>query len=423
MGKIVYWLIIQLYGFLIRLAAPFNPKAKLWIKGRKNLFCNLKKSLQNVSAPIAWFHCSSLGEFEQARPVIEQFRETFPQFKILLTFFSPSGFEAKKNTSIADWVTYLPLDTPLNARKFVKIVNPKIALFVKYDFWYFILHNLHKKHVPTILFSAIFRKKQFFFSPFGSWYRKILYFFDYIFVQDQKSVELLNQFNIKNVTLAGDTRFDRVVKIARSPAIFPKIQKFSENSFTLVAGSTWNDDHKIILEAFKNFSDLKLIIAPHEISKSKLSKLFNLLTDFNYVTYTQLQQMQNLPQNCKIIVIDTIGILSKLYRFGTVAYIGGGFGAGIHNVLEAAVYGKPTIFGPNYTKSKEATDLINLGSAFYIKNSQELTNLLQKLSTDSKLLEKLSQTARNYVLSKYGATEKIISWIKQNIILRETEPL
>ncbi len=413
-GTAVYWSLMKMYNLIILLASLFNPKAKKWIKGRKKIFSHIQSCINNDHSPRVWFHCSSLGEFEQARPVIEALKEQFPDYKIILTFFSPSGYEVRKNYNLADWVFYLPLDTPRNAQHLVKLFNPTIALFAKYDFWYFILRELKRMGVKVVLFSAIFRQNQLFFNKLiGGWYRKLLFFFDHIFVQDKNSFYLLKNIGIQSVEIAGDTRFDRVVKIAQKFKPIPCIEPFI-NEKTIVAGSTWEDDDKILANYINTHSQARLIIAPHEVTHKSLHRLMKLFKE-KYVLYTDLAEGKKPSHSPQVIIINTIGLLAKLYRYGAVTYVGGGFGHGIHNLLEAVVYGKPVIFGPNHEKFKEALDLIDYGVGFCIHDEQEATQILDNLLTDPDKLKDISHRALRYIYNNTGATEKIISWIIKNI--------
>ncbi len=414
LGTIVYWSLMKIYNLLIIVASVFNPKAKLWLKGRKKIFRLIENQLKNDKSSRVWFHCASLGEFEQARPVIEEFRKNFPSYKIILTFFSPSGYEAKKDCKLVDWVFYLPLDTPANARKLVGLLKPNLVFFSKYDFWFFILRELHRKQIPVLLFSAVFRDNQLFFKKVGGWYRRLLFYFSHIFVQDLHSKELLEKYGITNVTVTGDTRFDRVYQIARQPVDLPCIESFAQGHKVIVAGSTYLQDALIISDFIVNQPDIRLIIAPHEIDQQSLEDTMSVFYS-NYYRYSILKEkkLQNFEK--QVLIIDTIGLLSKIYRYGTIAYVGGGFGSGIHNILEAVVYGKPVIFGPNYRKFNEAIDLINLQVAYSVQSSEEFFEIAERLMNDEQLLDEISKRAKNYILQNTGSSQKIISWIKENL--------
>ncbi len=413
-GTLVYWSLMKVYNLIILFASIFNPKAKQWIKGRKKIFAHIQSSLNNDSSKKAWFHCASLGEFEQARPVIEEFKEKFPTYKIILTFFSPSGYEVRKNYNLADWVFYLPLDTPRNARKLVTLFNPSLVLFAKYDFWYFILRQLHKEKIKVVLFSAIFRPNQLFFKKIiGGWYRRLLFFFDHIFVQDKNSYYLLKNIGIKNVEVAGDTRFDRVVKIAQKFSPLACIEKFVTDK-TIVAGSTWENDDKILAQYIGTNPDALLIIAPHEVTHKSLHRLTKLFQG-KYALYTDLAEGKNPQSRPQVIIINTIGLLAKLYHYATVTYVGGGFGHGIHNLLEAVVYGKPVVFGPNHDKFKEAIELKEIGVGYCIHDAHEAKQILDTLLNDHEKQAEIKHKALKYIYNHTGATDKIINWIEKNI--------
>ncbi len=402
--QLIYTIGIHIYVFIIRIASAVNPKAKLWITGRKNLFKDLKTRIP-AGTPIAWFHVSSLGEFEQGRPVMEAFREAHPEYKIVLTFFSPSGYEIRKNYSGADFIFYLPADTRKNAHQFIQIVNPKVAFFVKYDFWFHYLNQLHKKQIPTYIFSAIFRPNQLFFKWYGSWYRRMLHFFTLIYVQNQESAELLHKIGITKVMVAGDTRFDRVFALAQSSKDLPLIEKFTANHSVIVAGSTWEKDEELIARYAKENPNTKWIIAPHEIHQAHLDKI---QTQFNgqFLFYSKATE-QNINR-CNILVIDSIGLLSSLYKYGTIAYIGGGFGKGIHNTLEAATYGLPIVFGPNYLRFQEACDLIDQKAAFSIKTYANFKQKMDELIALKDIQINAGKAALKYVHSMKGGTHKIL---------------
>lgn len=404
--RLLYTISILAYRLAISIAYLFNSKARKWIDGRKGIFENLQKSIHG-SSPLAWFHCASLGEFEQGRPVIEAFRKKHPDHKILITFFSPSGYEIRKNYAVADHVYYLPLDTKANAEKFISITQPKIVLFVKYEFWFNYLDVLHKRGIPMYLISAIFRPNQHFFKSYGGWFRKALHYYTHIFAQNEASKQLMNSIGIDRVTVSGDTRFDRVAEIAAGTKHFPVAEAFSKNSFVLVAGSTWEEDEKLLAGLTREHKQLKMIIAPHEIGDNKISSLVSLLERHASVLRFSLAD-EEAAQRAQVLVIDNIGMLSSLYRYGKIAYIGGGFGKGIHNTLEAAAYGMPVIFGPNYEKFPEAKALVKLGGAFSISNYNELNNIVPSFMNDQKKLEHTSKVSNDYVQQNKGATEIIL---------------
>jgi 3-deoxy-D-manno-octulosonic-acid transferase len=402
--KLIYSTGIYLYGALIALSSLFNRKARLLCRGQRDAFDLLKEKI-DIDARYAWFHAASLGEFEQGRPVIEQLKKEQPETKILLTFFSPSGYEIRKNYAGADIVSYLPLDTPINARRLVSLVKPTKAVFIKYEFWPNYLLALKEANVPIYSISAIFRPNQAFFKPYGKWYKSLLCTFKHIFVQDKVSQELLQKNGIMNASVAGDTRFDRVADLAKQAKTIPLIDAFSKGSKkVIVAGSTWPKDEELLVRYLKEHSDVKLILVPHEIHEAHISGIVRLL-DINYVRYTQADEMTIQRANC--LIVDTIGLLSSIYRYANVAYIGGGFGVGIHNTLEAAVWNVPVVFGPNYQKFREARELIAAGGAFSINDYESL-----KMQLDNLLLNNgAGKIAGEYVKNNTGATELIMKEI------------
>jgi 3-deoxy-D-manno-octulosonic-acid transferase len=407
----IYNLGIRLYWLVIQIASIFNSKARFWINGRKNIFLRMQAEIDKSSS-IAWFHAASLGEFEQGRPLMEALRKEKPEMKILLTFFSPSGYEIRKNYSGADYIYYLPLDTKRNAKKFLSIVNPTLVIFIKYEFWFHYLIRIKKRNIKLILVSAIFRNDQVFFKWFGGWYRSILKCFTHLFVQDQHSADLLHTIGISNVTLAGDTRFDRVSQIASTSRNIEIIEQFTREKFCFVCGSTWPADEDLLTE-FINSSPahFRFIIAPHEIHAAHINSLVQKLT-VNYILFSNSAGTDFT--DTRVMIIDNIGMLSSLYKYGKIAYIGGGFGAGIHNILEAAVYGMPVVFGPKYQKFREARELIAVGGAFSISNNTELNELFNSLAEKPEMLSKCSDIAKEFIKINLGATEKIINFLNQN---------
>jgi len=401
----LYNLSIWLYYISITIASLFNDKARLWVKGRKNIFKQIQSKIIK-DEKIAWFHCASLGEFEQGRPVIERFRDDYKDYSILLTFFSPSGFEIRKNYELAEYIFYLPIDTVRNARRFINIVNPSIVLFIKYEFWFNYLKILRKKSIPVIVFSAIFRKNQHFFKWYGEWFRKVLRKISFITVQNNESLELLKKIGLENIIVSGDTRFDRVYQIRENSKTFPLIDKFRQSSLLFIAGSTWRLDEEIICKYInENSEKIKYIIAPHIVNKENIEFLQNKLT----VKSIKFSELNNENANVSnILIIDQIGYLSHLYRYANIAYVGGGFGKGIHNTLEAATFGLPVIFGPNYQKFQEAKDLINKGTAFSIQNENEFFGKVETLIHDSQFLSDCNIITKKYVNDNRGATEIIV---------------
>ncbi len=397
------------YGALIGVAGLFNHKAKLFSQGRKGLLEKIKSQVDHTH-PIIWFHCSSVGEFEQARPLIEWYKENRKEYKVLLTFFSPSGYEMRKNYPLADWIYYLPVDTASNARRFLDAVKPEKAVFIKYEFWYNYLNQLKKRGVKTYIVSAIFREDQVFFKSWGGLFRKMLASFTALFVQDELSGRLLEGIGIKeNVTICGDTRFDRVNQITASSREFPAISKFSKDSFTVLAGSTWPPCEEILAATVKNFSKVKLVIAPHEIHKEHIAKILETFKGYKLLKFSDVKDDSDPRlESSNVLLIDCMGILSSIYRYGDFAYIGGGFGVGIHNILEAATYGIPVAFGPKYQKFKEARDLVALQGATPVRGQEEFYALLDKMVKNRPVREERGRICLDYVKKNLGATEKII---------------
>lgn len=401
-----------MYGVVLRAAALFNPKASLWLRGRRGIFDRLRNAVRDWDN-VVWIHCASLGEFEQGRPLIEAIKESHPDRRIILTFFSPSGYEIRKDYPLADAVFYLPLDTPRNARRFVRTVRPEIAVFVKYEFWLNYLRALGRSGCRTFVVSAIFRPDSVFFRWYGGAFRRILPLFERMFVQNQESKQLLSALGIEAVTVSGDTRFDRVARIAENAKRLPVIERFAEGSKTVVAGSTWPHDEDLILQAIAAFPQLKFIVAPHEIDQERIGK-FIAASPRKAVRYTggdagTADAGAGTPDaDAEVLVIDTIGILSAVYRYGWVGYIGGGFGAGIHNTLEAAAFGLPLAFGPNYAKFREARDLIEIKAARSVSTFPELQEALRVLLDDPELHRKAGAKAAEYVETHRGATAIIM---------------
>lgn len=408
MGIILYNFFIVLYGISIKTASLWNNKAKLWVLGRRQ-FPSFSDSSKKI-----WMHCASLGEFEQGRPVLEKIKKQYPHYQIVVSFFSPSGYEIRKNYNGADFVIYLPTDSKKNAQKLITAINPALVIWVKYEFWFHYLSFLKNNNIPVILISAIFRKNQPFFRWYGKFWIKMMDCFSQIFVQDKESVQLLNKIGIKNVTVSGDTRFDRVFDIASNNEQISVIEKFIGNNKSIMAGSTWTEDEVNLAAYSKKNKSIKLIIAPHEINHSNLERLLKLFD--NAILFSKWSNQLDQNNFFQVLIIDNIGMLSKIYKYATIAYIGGGFNkAGIHNTLEAAVYGKPIVFGPNYLKFKEAKDLIEQTAAFSVSNGAELENKLDMLLNDNSILEKSGKISGNYVMSKRGATEIILEYIKKNV--------
>jgi 3-deoxy-D-manno-octulosonic-acid transferase len=404
----LYNLLLFKISVLLKLIAPFNEKIKLFVEGRNQTFSILNDKIKH-NDKVIWFHCASLGEFEQGRPVIEKVRNLFPTHKIVLSFFSPSGFEIRKNFDKADAIVYLPIDTVKNAKKFLELIHPQIAIFVKYEFWPNLLNELKKEKIPTILISGILRENQLFFKSYGSWMREKLTAFSHFFVQDQKSKELLDSINFNNVTLSGDTRFDRVYEIVNQDNKLEFLEVFKDSKYTLVAGSTWPDDENFLVDFINNIAkkDEKFIIAPHNINPSEIKKLQSELK-VKACLYTNYY-LEELKES-QVFIIDTIGILTKVYSYADVAYVGGGFTNGIHNLLEPAAYGIPVLMGPKYQKFKEAEDLIDAKACVSVKNKLEFNETLIKMR-DELCRKKMGSKAENYIKYNIGATNLIVRYM------------
>jgi 3-deoxy-D-manno-octulosonic-acid transferase len=404
-----YNLGIALFDLAVSLAAPFSKRAALLVKGRKTVWDTLGGV--SLEGDVIWVHCASLGEFEQGRPLIEAIRKKNPSYKIVLSFYSPSGYEVRKNYKEADVVCYLPSDTRANAKRFISTVNPRMVFFVKYEYWYNYFRELKEVGTPLYLVSAIFRKDQIFFKWYGGWFRKILNNVKCFYIQDEKSAALLDGIGIKAYIVAGDTRFDRVAAIAAAANPIPVVENFATGAKVLVAGSTWPADEQIIASYINNSAkEVKLIIAPHMVDESHIQQLERRFT-LPVCHYTKVKG--EIGADVRVLIIDTIGLLSAIYRYGSVAYLGGGFGKGIHNTLEAATYGMPVIFGPRHLKFKEAIDLKEKGAGFSINDSVEFGNLMERLWDDENkdYLKKSGEAALEYVQSMCGATEEILKLI------------
>lgn len=401
----LYNLAILIYDILVHLAAPFSRKPRKMMKGHWVVYELLRQQVEK-DARYIWFHAASLGEFEQGRPLMEAIRVKHPDYKILLTFFSPSGYEVRKDYRGADIVCYLPFDKPRNVKKFLGIANPCMAFFIKYEFWKNYLDELHKRHIPVYSVSSIFRRDQIFFKWYGGTYRDVLQDFDYLFVQNEASKRFLAKIGISRVSVVGDTRFDRVLQIRNDAKQLPLVEKFKGNSVVMVAGSSWEPDEDLFIEYFNSHPEMKLIIAPHLIDENHLVQIIGKLRR-PYVRYSKADDENVLKADC--LIIDCFGLLSSIYCYGEIAYIGGGFGVGIHNTLEAAVYGIPVIFGPKYQKFMEAIQLIEAKGAYSIKTYDELKDILDELLKDKEFLQTVGKNAGQYVTSNAGATQQIMN--------------
>ncbi|MBU1011864.1 MAG: 3-deoxy-D-manno-octulosonic acid transferase [Bacteroidetes bacterium] len=407
--KFLYNFLISVFYFAIIIASLVNKKAKKWLNGRKNVFESL---LYSVAAgdEIIWIHCASLGEFEQGRPIIEGLKKAHPNYKILLSFFSPSGYEIRKNYEYADIVTYLPLDTYSNAKKFISIINPKLVIFVKYEFWFNYLAELKKQRIPVIFISSIFRPDQYFFKSYSSWFRKALKNIDHFFVQNEESKELLQNIGINQVTTCGDTRFDRVYQLAQNPLKFEIINLFKGESKLIVAGSTWPQDEEQLIPIINKFPEIKFIIAPHEVHPSRIEQIQKKIgSKAGLLSSAKINELDNY----NVLIVDSIGVLAHVYQYATIAYIGGGFKTGLHNIQEPVTFGIPVVFGPKFQKFQEANDLIKLKGAFSIKNSNELLEIFSNLIVIKDLYQNACQTNKNYVNQSVGASKIILNYLNE----------
>ncbi len=400
----LYNFALLLYVWLVRLVALWHKKAKLWSEGRRDIFRRMAGCISPEDR-VVWVHVASLGEFEQGRPIIERVREEYPQYKILLTFFSPSGYEIRKEYSGADYIFYLPLDTPRNVRRFLDVAHPEIAIFVKYEFWLNMLSELRRRSIQTYIVSAIFRPNSIFFKPYGGLWRRALESFETIFVQNNESRELLAKLGFDNVIVAGDTRFDRVAQIAQSAQKIDLIESFCGTSPLFVAGSTWSSDEELLIELINENRDIKFVIAPHEMDEARIAALIAKCRG-GAIRYTEA--VEGGKMGAQLLILDTVGLLSSTYQYAKWAYIGGGFGAGIHNTLEATTFALPIAFGPKYQKFKEARDMVHLGAAHSITSFEELRDWFIPLRDDAEFCMRVSRKSKEYTQLHQGATEIFI---------------
>jgi 3-deoxy-D-manno-octulosonic-acid transferase len=392
---------IRMYGLGIRVAALFNPKAKKWLEGRKGLLEKIEQEIATFSGETLWVHCASLGEFEMARPIMEQLKAADANLKIVLTFFSPSGYEVRKNYEVADHVFYLPLDTPSNAKRFVQAIKPSKVIFVRYDLWLHHLNDAKKLGAKLMLISATFRADQQYFKFYGSVGRKALQLFDHIFLVDVDSEKLIHGIGIKHTQVCGDTRYDRVMEIASSAEDNELLDGFKGDSKLIICGSTWKEDEEVLLDSIKNLKDVRWVIAPHEVGEENIQRLRKLFPDS--IRYSQYQE-----SDARILIIDSIGLLNKLYRYADVAYIGGGFRSGLHNVFEATAFGIPTVVGPDTSRFPDAAEMAQKGLAFRVKDQVELkAKLLELLSQDQ---SQLCTEIKDFMISRTGATKAILEY-------------
>lgn len=417
----IYQLTIQVYGLLIRIASLFNPKARLWVTGRQYIFEQLAAAFKTEKSPVIWMHCASLGEFEQGRPLLQHLKKEYSNYKIVLTFFSPSGYEVRKNYEFVDYVFYLPLDSLKNANQFLDLVQPQLVFFVKYEFWYFYLAALQKRGIKHFLIAGVFRKDQFFFKKYGHWYLKVIAGFNHLFIQNKTSGELLEKVGISNYSVIGDPRIDRVLAIGNQPEPIPIIQQFKKDKYLFLVGSAHLKDVIIFFkflaiilktDAFKNWC---FLIAPHEVDDSTIKQIeaISLLPIYRYSKVVSTNKVKKEV----VFILDTIGQLSAAYQYADAVFIGGGFDKSIHNILEPAVFGVPVCFGPNYHNFQEAKELITIGGASSFKETKELIVWFHRINEISER-EKISLKIKNYMLQNKGATYDIIKYLNNKNLLK-----
>lgn len=440
---VFYRLFLALYAVGVRIAALKSPKARLWIRGRRGIKSRFREAgsrIRSASGPVIWFHCASLGEFEQGRPVMEELKAKYPNARMLVTFFSPSGYEIRKNYALADHIDYLPLDSPANANLLLDSFRPDLVIFVKYEFWYYYIRETKRRNIPLLLISGAFRSDQPFFQWYGKLHRNMLNGFYHLFVQYPHHEEILREYGFNAVTACGDTRFDRVIATAEKGTELPLIEAFCGEHPVLVAGSTWTEDDEELCHYSKTHPEIRFVIAPHEVDEDNISDLEKLFP--NNIRYSALSRLlgkaphpssvspewvppasedrllQEKFEKATTLIIDNIGMLSRLYRYAQVTYVGGGFGTnGLHNILEAAVYGKPVLFGPNHEKFPEAGEMIDAGGAFSVSNALELEKKLDELFQRVEVREAAGKAAREYIYRSKGATAKIVEFIQANRLL------
>lgn len=400
---------IAAYTAAIKAVAPWKPKAHKWVEGRRGIFERLQTTVGASDKPVVWIHASSLGEFEQGRPVIEAIHEHYPQYRVLLTFFSPSGYEIRKDFAAADWVFYLPADTPRNVRRFLDIVRPEMAIFVKYDYWLNYLSELRRRKIRSYIFSSLFRRNSIFFKPYGGMFRRALETFETIFVQNDESKQLLSKIGFENVIVAGDTRFDRAAALPAQASRYPLIEHFKGEGRLFIVGSSWRPDEDLLVPFVNAHPDVKFVIAPHEMEQPRIERLETECTG-GVVRYSRCRTESDV-EGARVLIIDVIGILNQLYQYADWVYIGGGFGVCIHNTQEPATYGVPIAFGPKYHKFKEACDMIALGACCSVTTTEELEEWFAPLKADEKRRAHFARIAADYITANKGATELIVRTI------------
>lgn len=408
--RLLYTIGIFFYRVAIAIAALFNGKARLWQRGRRGEFKRLAAAFAGESRPV-WIHSASLGEYEQARPLIERIKQERPDVKVLATFFSPSGYEVRKNDTLPDYVFYLPMDFPRNVRRFLDIVNPQVAVFVKYEYWYNYLIGLHRREIPFYHICAIVRPGQYLFNPVGRWFASQLRHSSGFFVQNEESAQLLKSIGIPQCTVCGDTRFDRVYAIASQPYTLDFVEAFRGDSRLIVAGSTWAPDEQVLATMLSRLQGYKMIVAPHELQRTEETLRF--FNAFKVVKYSEMEG-KNLAEY-EVLVLNTIGLLSKVYKYSTLSYVGGAFKTGLHNILEAAVFGVPLFFGPEYRKFNEAVELVQQKGAFSIHTPEEMEGIIRHFDEEPEFYDKTCAICRQYVEANIGACDRIYNIIKNSI--------
>ena len=416
-GLFFYRLGVLGYGVLVHLVSFWHIKARLWVRGRRNWYRTLSSSFSPQGASVIWFHCASLGEFEQGRAVMELFKQRHPEWKLVVTFYSPSGYEVRKNYPLADVVCYLPLDTPRNACRFIDLIKPRVAVFVKYEFWYYYLRELHRRNIATYLISAIFRREQAFFKGYGALYRKWLLLFSGLMVQDHASVDLLAEYGItRGVQVVGDSRFDRVWQVAIGQTKpLEKLELFCTGASIFVAGSTWPPDEERLRPLLEVLPEgWKFILVPHEIHEANVQECMSRYAGL-VVRYTA-ESTPEILHAARLLVVDQVGVLLSIYRYAALAYIGGGFGVGIHNTLEPAACGVPVFFGPNFTAFREARELVAIGAARALQTQEDFLHELLAMMSDSSRREEMGRLAREYVAANIGASAKIVGTVERELL-------
>ena len=407
----VYNLLVEITIILLRILSPISIKINFFISEHNKSLEKIKEFNIKEDKKRLWFHCASLGEFEQSKPLIQKIKSKYPKSKIIISFFSPSGYQIGKNYKFADFVCYLPFDSKKNVNSFLNIIKPSLIFLIKYEFWPNYINLITEKKTPVFSVCTRVYKNQYIFKPYGNWLLNLIKKINHFFVQDESSKKLLTKNGFKNLSLIGDTRMDRVIKTMESKTVFPKIEKFIDSKKCFIAGSTWKEDYEVILSKINKLNKIKIIIAPHKVDSKSITMLTSKLKK-SYALYSSLEKEKEFKKD--ILIINSIGILSKIYQYGTLCYIGGGMGNnGLHNILEPAIYGLPIIIGKNYSKFSEAKDLISIGGVKSIKNNKEFERIFEKIITDNQLSSKIGEINKTYILKNKGATDKIFIKIKE----------